>query len=64
MKLISIFFLLLLASACSSTGGGGSQQQEHQVDTLASAKVHTELAALYYGQQRYAVALEELKIAL
>lgn len=64
MKLISIFFLLLLASACSSTDGGGSQQQEHQVDTLASAKVHTELAALYYGQQRYAVALEELKIAL
>ena len=39
-------------------------QQENPVDANASAKVHTELAAVYYGQQQLGLALDELKYAL
>lgn len=63
MKLMMVLLLSMLATACASSGGG-SAQQEHQVDTRASAKVHTELAAVYYGQQRFGLALDELKYAL
>lgn len=53
-----------LAGCASSGGGGGSSQQEGTVDAQASAKIHTELGAVYYGQQRYGIALDELKYAL
>lgn len=62
MKIFLI--LLLMVSGCSSTGNGAGGRQEAEVDTVASAKIHTELAALYYGQLQYGVALDELKIAL
>jgi type IV pilus assembly protein PilF len=65
MKLFILVVLVFLASACASSGGrGGDGQQQGSFDKQASVKIHTELAALYYGQQRYAVALEELKVAL
>lgn len=63
MKLF-VLALLLLTSACASSGGRGSDAQQSEVDAQASAKIHTELAALYYGQMKYGVALEELKLAL
>jgi type IV pilus assembly protein PilF len=53
----------LFLTGCASSGGRDSQQQNN-VDADASARIHTELAAIYYGQQRYGVALDELKIAL
>jgi len=65
MKLFVAGVLVLLLSACaSSAGSGGDSQQQSSVDTQASARIHTELAAVYYGQQQYAVALDELKQAL
>lgn len=64
MKLLLLPFLVLLVSGCASSGGGSGGQQEFIVDSNASAKIHTELAALYYGQLQYGVALDELKIAL
>ena len=60
MKLLSAVLLLWLAAGCSTTG---NNEQQSSVDSDASAKIHTELAAVYYGQQRYGVALDELKIA-
>lgn len=63
MKLFLLSFFVLLVSGCASSGGGSGGQQEFVVDKTASAKIHTELAALYYGQLQYGVALEELKIA-
>ncbi|MFA6903487.1 MAG: type IV pilus biogenesis/stability protein PilW [Gallionellaceae bacterium] len=65
MKLILAVLFGLLLTACSSSGDKGRDaQQEAQVDAEASARIHTELAAVYYGQKQYAVALDELKQAL
>lgn len=63
MKLAVMMLLLALVAGCASSGGGGVEQQ-NTVDGEASAKIHTELAALYYEQQRYGIALDELKYAL
>ena len=63
MKWFVTVALIALSAGCASSGGGGAEQQNN-FDADASAKIHTELAALYYGQQRYGVALEELKYAL
>ena len=64
MKFLLIPLMVLLVSGCSSSGNGVGGQQELIVDGHASAKIHTELAALYYGQLQYGIALDELKIAL
>ena len=65
MKLLPVCLLLVLMAGCaSSSGGGGDAQQQAAVDVKASAKIHTELAAIYYGHQQYGIALEELKYAL
>lgn len=63
MKLIVMALLLLLFAGCASSGSKGSEEQS-EVDKQASAKIHTELGALYYGQLQYGVALDELKYAL
>jgi len=65
MKFIFILLPVLLLSACSTSGGKGADaQQQGPADPQESARIHTELAAVYYGQQQYAVALDELKSAL
>lgn len=57
MRLLSILLLALAISGCASKQGGTTQ-------TLASAKVHTELAALYYERAQLGIALDELRQAL
>jgi type IV pilus assembly protein PilF len=65
MKLYVTVLLLLLLSACASSPGRNADgQPQNVVDAQASAKIHTELAALYYGQAQYSIALDELKLAL
>jgi type IV pilus assembly protein PilF len=65
MKLPGMIILVLLLAACASSGGNNEDgQQQSPIDVQASARIHTELAALYYGQLQYGVALDELKIAL
>lgn len=65
MKLFVMVLLVLLSSGCASSGGRNADgQPQSAVDAQASAKIHTELAALYYGQSQYGVALDELKLAL
>jgi type IV pilus assembly protein PilF len=62
MKLLVMILLAGLSAGCASTGRDA--QKLNSADAEASAKIHTELAAAYYGEQRYGVALDELKIAL
>jgi len=65
MKLFVTVLLLLLTTACASSGRKNSDgQPQNAADAQASAKIHTELGALYYGQSRYGIALDELKLAL
>ncbi len=59
-RFFSAAFYLVLSSlvlaACSTTAG--------KAQALKSAKVHTELAGLYYERAQYGVALEELNNAM
>ena len=65
MKFFALLVLVLLSAACASSGGRNADgQQQSPVDAQASARIHTELAALYYEKLQYGVALDELKIAL
>lgn len=67
MKLLVMVMvlLLLITAGCASSGGKSADgQSQTTVDAQASAKIHTELGALYYGKSQYNVALDELKFAL
>lgn len=64
MKLFAIVASVLLLAGCASSGGRAGNSQEPAIDAHASAKIHTELAAVYYGQLQYGLALDELKYAL
>lgn len=55
-KLISVAFLALLLAGCGTPSGGSNSS--------ASAKVHTELAGLYYERVQYGIALDEIAQAL
>lgn len=56
-RLIVMFFSLALLAACSTTSDDNSH-------AFKSAKVHTELAGLYYQRAQLGIALDELKQAL
>jgi type IV pilus assembly protein PilF len=58
MRLLGIFLLVLAIAGCASQQGGEPSRSQ------ASAKVHTELAALYYERAQLGVALDELRQAL
>ncbi|HEX5364422.1 MAG TPA: type IV pilus biogenesis/stability protein PilW [Gallionella sp.] len=62
MKRLFILSLLLL-SACGTPSGGGSQPQSNSRGT-ASAKIHTELAGMYYERSQLGIALAEIEAAL
>lgn len=55
-KLIILLFLLAGLTGCSTPA--------ERSNAKASAKVHTELAGLYYEMGKYGVALEEIDLAL
>ncbi len=54
---LALFFSLL--AGCASDGNGLPPER-----ALASAKVHTELAASYFERKQYSIALQELETAL
>jgi type IV pilus assembly protein PilF len=58
MRLLGIIMLVLGIVGCASQQGGETTRSQ------ASAKVHTELAALYYERAQLGVALDELRKAL
>ena len=69
----ALLVALILAGCNGATLGGGGGGTEPVVESTGitgdvgdarnRAKVHTELAALYYGRGNMAVALEELRVA-
>jgi type IV pilus assembly protein PilF len=65
MKLIKLIFVAMLLAGCASSGGGSAgTPQVDKTRAQASARIHTELAASYYERAQYAIALQELGIAL
>ncbi len=62
--IVTVLIALLLTGCASSGGGGSNEQAENAVDRKASARIRTELGAVYYGLKQYGLALDELKLAL
>lgn len=63
MKRICVLFVVALLTACAS-GGGTEEAPVDVTQAQASAKIHTELAASYYERMQYAIALQEIAIAM
>ena len=64
MKLFKLFLAVTLLAGCASSGGGSAGSQMDKTRAQASAKIHTELAASYYEREQYAIALQEIGVAL
>jgi type IV pilus assembly protein PilF len=65
MKTFKLFFIAMLLAGCASSGGGSAgTPQVDKTRAQASARIHTELAASYYERVQYAIALQELGVAL
>ena len=62
-KLIVLLFPFALMAGCGTPSGGG-QAAPDQSKSRASAKVHTELAGMYYERVQMGIALNEIDIAL
>jgi type IV pilus assembly protein PilF len=64
-KSLVISLLLLAVTGCGTPSGGGSQAPEQNNSrATASAKVHTELAGMYYERSQLGIALGEIAKAL
>jgi type IV pilus assembly protein PilF len=59
-----ILILMLLAGCGAPSGGERSTPEQYNNRTNSSAKVHTELAGLYYERTQFGVALGEIEQAL
>lgn len=75
LQVIELACVIGVLSACATTQGGATadgevpavqamSQQQPQTDERKRAKTHTDLGALYAQDGRYAVALDEARIAL
>ena len=67
MKRLACAFLVALSAGCASQSDGPSVESRTIVgevgDPRNRARVHTELAALYFDRGNMAIALEELRVA-
>jgi len=61
MRSAAVAVLALTLAACAGQAGDAVRKPDN---LLASAKVHTELAAAYYERSQLGVALDELRVAL
>lgn len=68
MRLAAIAFLLVLAAGCATTTEGPTTATGNQTGEATEprnrARVHTELASLYYARGTMSVALDELRVAV
>lgn len=64
-KWIALLFSLTILAGCGTPSGGGQTATDPvRSRTTAIAKVHTELAGMYYERAQMGVALGEIDIAL
>lgn len=64
-KWIALLFSLTILAGCGTPSGGGQTAKDKVMSrTTAIAKVHTELAGMYYERAQMGVALGEIDIAL
>jgi type IV pilus assembly protein PilF len=59
VRIFALAVFLLVLAGCASDGNGLSSEK-----ALASAKVHTELAASYFERKQYSIALQEIETTL
>jgi type IV pilus assembly protein PilF len=65
MKLLKVFIIVLLLTGCASSGGGSEGTPEQDTTRAqAIARIHSELAASYYERAQYAIALQEIEVAM
>lgn len=64
MKKASVLFLMLWLAACGTPSGGSRTALEPVSRATASAKVHTELAGMYFERAQFGIALGEIDQAL
>jgi len=65
MKKSIILFALVVLTGCGTPSGGGQAAPEQLKSRAnASAKVHTELAGMYYERAQMGIALGEIDLAL
>ena len=64
MKQPGLFLLLLLAGCATSPMNSSSPEAFGRGDDNPSARLHTELGSRYYARGQYAIAMQELRIAL
>jgi type IV pilus assembly protein PilF len=61
MRALCIFLAIFSLAGCASKGEG---EQTNSQRAQGVATIHTELSAAYYGREQYAIALQELGVAL
>ncbi len=59
-----VFMLFFMLTGCSTSSGGSRAPERETTRERASAKVHTELAGLYYERAQMGTALGEIELAL
>ena len=65
MKLLKVFIIVLSLTGCASSGGGSEGTPEQDTTRAqAIARIHSELAASYYERAQYAIALQEIEVAM
>jgi type IV pilus assembly protein PilF len=65
MKLFKLILIVSLLAGCASQGGGSEGTPKQDTSRAhAIARIHTELAASYYERMQYAIALQEIGVAL
>ncbi len=65
MKLFKLLVIVSLLAGCASSGGGSAGTPQPVASRAqAIARGHTELAAAYYERKQYAVALQEIGVAM
>jgi type IV pilus assembly protein PilF len=64
MKLHALLIVMMLTGCATSGGGSDGTPEQDTTRAQAIARIHTELAASYLDRTQYAVALQELEVAL
>jgi type IV pilus assembly protein PilF len=59
VRILGIALIVFCLAGCASRGSGLPPER-----ALASAKIHTELAAAYFERKQYSIALQEVETAL